>query len=87
MKILSRLRALSPFQRLTGLEPAVSQAIPSIDRDETDLDGCFDGIGDDGLLDFEAGGGTVDGLRRRIPDLHEDFPPDVLGVEEQGESL
>ena len=88
MKILSRLRALPRLARATVAQPPVLEAAPLIDRDEVDFDEYFYSVDDDSLLDLEASGGTVDGLRRRIPELHEDFPPDGLGMEEQqGEPL
>lgn len=83
MKILSRLRDLPFFSLLPTAPPVISPASPLIDRDDVDCDECFDSIGDDGLPDLEANYATVDGLRRRIPDLHEDFPPDALGMEDQ----
>ena len=84
MKILSRLRDLSIFSQLPEVQPAET---PLIDRDEVDYDECFDSIGDDGLLDLDTNSGTMDGLRRRIPDLHEDFPPYAIGLEDQQDDL
>ena len=65
------------------VEPAIVPMAPLIDRDEMDFDNNFYDIGDGDLSNGGTTYGTVDGLRRRIPELHEDFPPDALSVETQ----
>lgn len=81
MKILNRLRDLLAQPENATEEPGAAPVAPTIDRDEIDFDDNFYDLGDGGLLNADANHGTVDGLRRRIPELHEDFPPDALNLE------
>lgn len=83
MKILTRLRDLLAQPENATEEPVAAPAAPIIDRDDIDFDDDFYDLGGGSLLNIEANCGTVDGLRRRIPDLHEDFPPNALNLEDQ----
>ena len=81
MKILNRLRDLLAQPGHAAEEPIATPSAPVIDRDEIDFDDNFYDLGDGGLLNADANHCTVDGLRRRIPELHEDFPPDALHMD------
>jgi len=83
MKILTRLRDLLAQPDNASEEPAAAPTAPTIDRDEIDFDDNFFDLGDGSLLNVDANHGTMDGLRRRIPELHEDFPPNALNLETQ----
>ena len=83
MKILTRLRDLLAQPENVTEQPVAVPTAPVIDRDEIDFDENFYDLGDGSLLNVDANHGTVDGLRRRIPELHEDFPPNALNLETQ----
>lgn len=83
MKILNRLRGLQTQPENAMEEPVAVSTAPTIDRDEIDFYDSFDNIGDGSLLLGDAAHDTVDGLRRRIPELHEDFPPNALNLKIQ----
>lgn len=81
MKILSRLRDL--LTQPQGETPNEVPVAPLLDRDEMDFDDCFDDSSEGVLQSVDASSGTMNGLRRRIPELHEDVPPDAFGLDTQ----
>ena len=81
MKILSRLRDL--LTQPQGETPNEVPVAPLLDRDEMDFDNCFDDSNEGDLQGVGASSGMMNGLRRRIPELHEDVPPDAFGLSTQ----
>jgi len=77
MKILERLRGLVDELKI---EPGNSYPNPlsSIDYDSMEYE-------DPVSLDLSRH--TVDGLRRRIPDVHEEIPPEGYEISDQNESF
>lgn len=87
MKILERLRDLAEELRI---EPrnldAAYEVTPldfeSIEYEDPDAQELSDPLPDSGLSRH-----TVDGLRRRIPEVHEEIPPEGYAISDQAESF
>lgn len=81
MKILSRLRDL--LTQPQGEVPTEVPVAPLLNRDEMDFDDCYDESSEGDLQGVGTSSGVMNGLRRRIPDLHEDVPPVAFGMDTQ----
>jgi hypothetical protein len=82
MKLLNRLREMwtSRSGQLVDEQGNVSGAV------EMDFDEYAFQMGmDEHEFNTMPGVGTLDGLRRRISGVHEDFPPGGVGGVEQGD--
>lgn len=87
MKILERLRSLAEGLRIEPLiTDATYEVVPldfeSIEYEDPDGLDVSDPLPDAGLPHH-----TVDGLRRRIPDVHEEIPPEGYEISDQNESF
>lgn len=80
MNILNRLRGF--FPKLDELGEHEAYGLTSIFPFEGSAE-CFDEMADSDteLFYHNIPEGTLNGLRRRIPGVHEDFPPDSIGVD------
>lgn len=81
MKLLERLRDLAHEQ---NIEPCneLDYHVVSLDYESIEYESAEGAISDP-LLDTDRSFHTVDGLRRRIPDVHEDIPPEGYAISEQ----
>ena len=89
MKILERLRGLAsdfPIEK-QSVEPG--WGVTPLDQELVDYDAVY-GLADDGAAEeIDAGflSHTIDGLRRRLPDVHEEIPPESYELSETTGSL
>ena len=84
MKILERLRDLAEELKIepTNFEP--NSRMGQLDYDSIEYENP-DSL--DPLPDFGFSRHTVDGLRRRLPDVHEEIPPEGYEISDQNESF
>ncbi|MDA8260347.1 MAG: hypothetical protein M0Z99_32725 [Betaproteobacteria bacterium] len=82
MKTLKRLRMLYPGSGAEdGPSPDMRSWTAQFNKRETGSEEETECDHDTDLHDHDVPGRTLDGLRKRIPGIHEDFPPDGYGID------
>ena len=78
MKILERLRSLAGAFPVEPRSIGQSEELLPLDLEPNDDEAPYGVDGEETAFELDAGlpGHTIDGLRRRIPDVHEDIPPE-----------
>lgn len=86
MKILERLRSLTSASPIET--PSIEHSCEVMPRSvgQTSYDEFYGLIGDE-TLDAGLPGHTIDGLRRRLPDVHEEIPPECYELSDASENL
>ncbi|MCL4472125.1 MAG: hypothetical protein M1547_13620 [Gammaproteobacteria bacterium] len=82
MKTLKRLRMLySKSGAEDGPSPDLRSWTAQSNKREADFEEETERNYDTDLHEHDVPGRTLDGLRKRIPGIHEDFPPDGYGID------
>jgi hypothetical protein len=87
MKILERLRELAEGLRVEPRRPDAAYEVIPLDFESIEYEDPYGFEVSDPLLDSGLSRHTVDGLRRRIPEVHEDIPPEGYAISDQNESF
>lgn len=87
MKILERLRDLAHERSVEPSDVQAGYEVASLDYESIEYASVDEAIVGDPLPSASFSRHTVSGLRRRIPDVHEDIPPDGYEISEQSESF
>lgn len=82
MKLLTRLRSPSQLQQT----PPITVILNEISSNVSDEESEHLGVGAAMVPDV-IGMEFLDGSRRRIPDIHEEFPPHGLAYDDYAEEL
>lgn len=88
MKILERLRSLAGAFPIEPQSIDPGYEVTPLDLEPIDYEESY-GLIDEAADEFDAGlpGHTIDGYRRRIPDVHEEIPPESYELSDATEIL
>jgi len=86
MKILERLRDLAEGLRIEPLNTDATYEVVPLDYESIEYEGTDGFEVSDSLPDPGFSCHTVDGFRRRIPEVHEEVPPESYVISDQAES-
>jgi hypothetical protein len=87
MKILERLRDLAEELRIEPRNLDATYEVTPLDFESIDYEDPYGLEVSDPLPDSGLSRHTVDGLRRRIPEVHEEIPPEGYSISDQNESF
>ncbi|MDP1680232.1 MAG: hypothetical protein Q8L39_00460 [Burkholderiales bacterium] len=87
MKILERLRDLAEGLKIEPRNLDAAYEVIPLDFESIDYEDPYGFEVSGGLPDSGFSRHTVDGLRRRIPEVHEEIPPEGYAISDQNESF
>lgn len=87
MKILERLRDLAEGLRIEPRNLDATYEVIPLDFESIDYEDPYGLEVSDPLPDSGLSCHTLDGLRRRIPEVHEEIPPEGYVISDQNESF